>query len=140
MSDSHSGATGHWYKQRMHLYAGLTEVVATTISKLLKVHNIDYLTLSSRTKTTESVTEKIDRKEYSNPEDITDLAGIRVITYIETDIEKIGKLLAEAFKIHADKSLNKSEELGTDQMGYRSVHFVCELGENRTALPEFAAY
>jgi putative GTP pyrophosphokinase len=140
MTDPHSDITPQWYKQRVPLYAGLTEVVATTISKLLKVHNIDYLALESRTKALESVIEKIDRKEYSSPDDITDLAGVRVIAYIETDIEKIGNLLAEAFQIHADKSLNKSEELGTDQIGYRSVHFVCELGKNRTGLPEFSAY
>jgi putative GTP pyrophosphokinase len=30
--------------------------------------------------------------------------------------------------------------LGADQFGYRSVHFVCELGKKRAGLPEFSAY
>jgi putative GTP pyrophosphokinase len=140
MSDSRSDALTLWYKQRAPFYTGLIEVVTTTISKLMKARNIDFLAVGSRTKSFESVIEKIDRKEYSSPEEVTDLAGIRIITYIETDIEKVGKLLGKAFRLHANKSLNKSEELGADQMGYRSVHFVCELGKNRTKLPEFAVY
>src|SRR5258706_9188607 len=100
MSDPQSNATAIWYERHAPLYAGLTEVVATTITKLLKVNKIDYLTLGSRMKSLESVVEKMDRKEYSSPEDITDLAGIRVITYIETDIEKVGKLMGQAFRVH----------------------------------------
>jgi len=30
--------------------------------------------------------------------------------------------------------------LGVDRMGYRSVHFVCDLGKKRTCLPEYAHY
>jgi putative GTP pyrophosphokinase len=140
MSEQFSNATTVWYNQKVPLYPGLTEIVATTISNLLKIKSVDYLALDSRVKSLESVIEKIDRKEYSGPEAVTDLAGIRVITYIETDIERIGRLLGEAFQIHPDKSLNKSVELGTNQIGYRSVHFVCELGRNRAELPEFSAY
>ncbi|MCU4334663.1 hypothetical protein KTG74_14805 [Acinetobacter pittii] len=37
-------------------------------------------------------------------------------------------------------SVNKSEKLGEEKVGYRSVHFVCDVGQDREKLPEFSAY
>ncbi|WP_316249496.1 hypothetical protein [Acinetobacter pittii] len=36
--------------------------------------------------------------------------------------------------------MNKSEKLGEEKVGYRSVHFVCDVGQDREKLPEFSAY
>ncbi len=68
---------------------------------------------------------------------MTDLAGIRVITLIESDIQKVGDLIHELFNVHKEDSVNKTESLGEDKVGYRSVHFVCDIGETRQDLPEW---
>lgn len=132
--------TSSWYKQHAPTHEGLATVVATTLSNLLKTKRIDRLAVSSRVKTLDSVLEKMARKEYASPTEITDLTGIRVITYIESDVQKVAELIEGAFKMDATKSINKSDELRTDRFGYRSVHYVCELGESRTNLTELSDY
>jgi ppGpp synthetase/RelA/SpoT-type nucleotidyltranferase len=80
----------------------------------------------------ESLIEKIDRKGYTEPEkQVTGLAGVRVITFIEKDIEGMSQVIRTAFRVHDDKSLNKADELAVDRLGYRSMHFVCDLGQER---------
>ena len=128
------------YSDTRPLYEGLTNTVHSTLESLIKNANIDYLGVTSRTKTVDSLSEKAQRKGYSKVEEITDLSGIRVITFIESDVTKVCDLIKPAFKVHPLKSLDKTDELGIDRFGHRSVHFVCDLGNIRTKLPEFLLY
>jgi len=97
--------------------------------------------VDSRTKTLESLLEKVKRKGYSDPiAQNTDLAGVRIITYVESDVTKICELISNSFNVHQEDSGDKTEALEVDQVGYRSVHFVCDLGETRLQLPEFVRY
>ncbi|MDX6038046.1 GTP pyrophosphokinase family protein, partial [Acinetobacter baumannii] len=82
--------------------------------------------------------DKNKEKTYS-PLDMTDLAGIRVITLIESDVHKVCELIKSLFNIHKKDSVNKSEILGDDKVGYRSVHFICDIGETRENLLEWKA-
>jgi putative GTP pyrophosphokinase len=129
-----------WYRNTAPSHEALGTVVASTLSSLLKAKKIDFLAVSNRTKTLESVIEKVGRKEYADLDDLTDITGVRVIAYIESDLSRISAIVREAFQIHADKSVDKSEELSPDKFGYRSVHYICELGSTRIALPELAPY
>jgi ppGpp synthetase/RelA/SpoT-type nucleotidyltranferase len=130
-----------WYGDHRPTYAALAEIVRGTIESLLRSGGIDYLSVTHRTKTPESFAEKVDRKGYNNPaSDMTDLAGIRVITFIESDVQRVCEVIRGTYQVHEDKSLDKAGELDVDRFGYRSVHFVCDLGAARTKLPEFALY
>lgn len=130
-----------WYNDARPNYENLNALVRSTIESLLKKEGIEILSVSGRAKTTESFAEKIERKGYSNPaQQMTDLCGIRIITYIEDDVDKVCAIIEKSFKVHFDKSLNKSDELEVDRFGYRSVHFVCDLGKKRTGLPEYDLY
>lgn len=71
---------------------------------------------------------------------MTDIVGLRVVTYIESDARRVCKLLEEAFNVHPDSSLDKAQELGIDKVGYRSVHLVCDQGHRRSELPESIQY
>lgn len=129
-----------WFDQMRPTYERLTDIVRSTVESLIRSANIDYLSVTSRTKSIESLREKIDRKGYTALEEITDLSGIRITTFIESDVAKICDLLKSSFRVHDSKSLDKTEELGSDRFGYRSVHFVCDVGSARVKLPEFAPY
>jgi ppGpp synthetase/RelA/SpoT-type nucleotidyltranferase len=129
-----------WYKNKQPIYESLGEVSSATLSALLRVRGIDFLSVTYRTKSLESVIEKVTRKDYEDLSDITDLAGIRIISYIESDIRKVSELVKEAFSIDEKNSIDKSQELSADRFGYRSVHFVCELGEERLTLPELKPF
>jgi ppGpp synthetase/RelA/SpoT-type nucleotidyltranferase len=130
-----------WYSQTKSNYSSLADVVRTTLDGLLKNSSVDYLNVTSRVKSLESFAEKFERKGYADPEkEMTDLAGIRVITYIERDVDRVCQIIQQTFNVHKDKSLDKASELEENQFGYRSVHFVCDLGSVRGKLPEFAVY
>lgn len=130
-----------WYQNARGQYLSLADIVAATLETLLRSSRISFLSVTRRAKTVESFTEKLRRKRYSDPKiEMTDLAGIRVITYIERDVERVSELIQKSFNVHQQDSVNKATELGADRVGYRSVHFICDVGETRRALPEFSAY
>jgi putative GTP pyrophosphokinase len=130
-----------WFEINRPRYSALANMVAATIRTLLQNEKIDVIDVAYRAKTIASFAEKIRRKRYSNPQlEMTDLAGVRVVTLIERDIDRVSKIIQGAFNVHADSSGDKSEDLGSDRFGYRSVHFVCDIGNARKSLPEFAPY
>jgi len=127
-----------WVDETLPKHIRLTDAVISIIENLLKTNMIEYLTVSGRTKTKESVLEKIERKTYRDPaKQLTDLSGIRVVAYFESDIHKITDLINSAFSVDFANSLNQDDKLSVDQIGYRSVHFVCDIGKDRAVLPEF---
>ena len=127
-----------WLDEVIPLHERLTESVVNILENLINNHGADYLAVSGRTKNKDAALEKIKRKGYRKPsEQLTDLSGIRVIVYFESDVQVVSKLIEGSFSVDAEKSLNKDDVLSTDQIGYRSVHYVCDLGESRGDLPEF---
>lgn len=127
-----------WLDSVLPAQRRLTESAVTILENLLKSKGIDYLSVSGRTKDRQSALEKIERKSYKKPsEQMTDLSGVRVIVFFESDITKVSKLIESSFSVDKANSLNQDERLSVDQIGYRSVHFVCDLGKARTKLPEF---
>ncbi|OTG98264.1 hypothetical protein B9T24_02650 [Acinetobacter sp. ANC 4654] len=134
---------GHWYDNNIDPYKGLAEIIAITIKNSLISHKISFVDVPYRHKTKKSfmkkIEDKISEKAYT-PESMTDLAGIRVITLIESDVQKVCDLIKTMFNVHDQDSVNKSEKLGEEKVGYRSVHFVCDVGDIREQLPEFSAY
>lgn len=130
-----------WYNSQRLKYQSLAEIVAATLRALLKNNNINYIDIPFRAKTIESFQEKIVRKKYKSPEaEMMDLAGVRIITYIESDVGRVSKLIESTFNVHPSSSVDKTADLGEDRFGYRSVHFVCDVGPVREILPEFIPY
>lgn len=130
-----------WYSRTRTTYRNVTEIVSGTLESLIKEKGFDYLSVTGRAKSCEGFVEKIRRKGYRDPtRDIHDLSGIRVIVYIESDATRVADLVKSSFRVHADKSIDKTSELGIDKSGYRSVHLVCDLGPERAKLPEYAPY
>lgn len=128
----------NWLENLIPKHESLTNAVIPIITSLLKSNKIDYLTVTGRTKDFNSAKEKIKRKNYKNPEaELMDLSGIRIIAYFESDVIKISNLIENTFNIDYENSLNKDKLLAKDQFGYRSIHYICDLGAVRASLPEF---
>lgn len=127
-----------WLDSVLPKHGLLTSAVITIVENLLRSKNIDYLAVTGRTKDRENCVSKIKRKGYESPStQLTDLSGIRIILYFESDVKKVSDIIREVFLVDEENSLDKDSLLSTNQIGYRSVHYVCDLGEQRSALPEF---
>lgn len=130
-----------WYEENIGVYESLAKSISQTLRDLLESEGVDFVEIKCRKKSKESFLEKVLRKQYTDlAVEMTDLAGIRVIVLLESDIKKVSDLLSNAFSIHADDSGDKSKDLGLDRVGYRSVHFVCDIGVDRANLSEFKRF
>lgn len=119
-----------WAENVLPNHHRLTDSVVTILDSLIKKSGMDVLSIFGRTKKLDGVLEKIKRKNYKNPEkDMTDISGIRVIVYLESDISTVSRIIESAFNVDEKNSLNQDERLLVNQTGYRSVHYVCDLGK-----------
>jgi putative GTP pyrophosphokinase len=127
-----------WLDHALPKHQRLTSAVVSILDSLLKDQAIDFLAVSGRTKSKKTAIEKIGRKGYSEPaRQLTDLSGIRVVVFFESDVRRVAQLVEGAFAVDRANSLDKDNLLSANQIGYRSVHFVCDLGENRSKVEEY---
>jgi len=126
-----------WLAKDLPRFETLTAIVVNVLKSLLTANGIDHLSVTGRTKSVEDIREKIRRKAYADPKkQLTDISGIRVILYFESQVERASKIIEKSFKVDKANSYNRDVALSIDQIGYRSVHYVCDLGGARTDLPE----
>ena len=81
--------------------------------------------ITSRAKSTKSLKEKLARKRYRNPaSEITDLIGVRVVTYYSDQIDAVTSALARELRVFRRLSVDKRQALNLREFGYRSVHLI----------------
>jgi len=121
------------------IHSGLKESVISIISSVLRMEGMQTLSITGRLKEKKSILDKISRKNYGDPTNqMTDVSAVRIITYFDSDISKISNIIKNLFEVDIDNSLDQISKLGNDKIGYRSVHFVCKLGESRRDIPEYS--
>ena len=134
---------GNRYRNIRGTCEAMTGRLRTLIVDLLAEANIEVIQIEARTKAVDSFTEKISRKraKYENPlREITDLVGIRIITYYLEDVAAVGEILKKEFQIDATNSVDKAAGLDPDRFGYTSVHYVVALSPDRRKLGEWRPY
>lgn len=91
----------------------------------LKLHSI-----TLRLKRRSSVSAKLARPDrtYSSLWDLTDLVGVRVITYFEDGVDRVSRLIEGRLPVDFRHSVDKRRPAAADRFGYRSLHYVCRLG------------
>ncbi|PZF81709.1 GTP pyrophosphokinase [Jiangella anatolica] len=129
------GARRGMYEQ----YAGRLQIL---LRDVLTSAGIDVVQIEARAKTVESFVEKIGRKGHDDDPlaTMTDLVGLRVITYYVEDVERVGQLIAREFEVDEENSADKATDLASNEFGYRSAHHVVRLGPSRRELAEWAPF
>ncbi|CAM3840175.1 GTP pyrophosphokinase family protein [Deinococcus frigens] len=117
------------YQAREVQYAALRDVALAHTTQLigeagLKIHNI-----TGRLKRPASLADKLRRKpgRYRTLEDVTDLVAVRVITYFESDVAAVSRLLEAHHEINWEHSVDKSMMHDPDRFGYMGVHYVVKV-------------
>jgi ppGpp synthetase/RelA/SpoT-type nucleotidyltranferase len=96
-----------------------------------------------RAKTVESFIGKLERKSYKYQDpfkEITDFAGVRIITFYQDSVPKIVEIIRREFEIDEENSLDKFDNLEADEFGYRSVHLIVLLSKSRSELKEWKRF
>lgn len=94
-----------------------------------------------RVKAIDSATEKLTGSDkYNDYPALTDLLGVRVITYFADTVDRVAEALKPEFDIDEANSVDKRAALDPDRFGYLSVHYIAKLKPTRTSLVEYAGY
>jgi GTP pyrophosphokinase len=108
----------------------------------IRVHRIDY-----RVKGKKSTQLKLarPRKEPGDTrprtlDSLTDLLGLRVITYSAEDVDRVASVIAAQFTVDRANSVDKRASLDPDRFGYLSLHYVAQLNPSTTGNPEYQRY
>jgi putative GTP pyrophosphokinase len=117
-----------------------TERVRRLVSELLTQAGIEVLEIQGRTKSPESLAQKLARWPgyYRDPlTEMVDLSGVRVIAYYLEDVERITDLLVHELDVDIRSSGDRGESLDVGEFGYLSRHLIIRPGVARTNLPEW---
>jgi ppGpp synthetase/RelA/SpoT-type nucleotidyltranferase len=118
------------YASRRPALVTATDHYLALVTGLLDEAGINYLSVTARTKSVESFAAKADRRSsdgeklYSEPlVEITDLIGLRVITYLREDVDTVANLLAEEMQLLDDRDMGQ-ETAREGRWGYASRHLL----------------
>ncbi len=127
------------YTQKKGLYEHLSASVLQITEGLMKKEGIKYASAMFRIKDSGSLSEKIHRKgdKYKALPDITDIGGVRIITYYADDVDRVAELIEREFNVDKENSIDKRKTLEPNVFGYLSLHYVICLDDRRAALPEY---
>jgi ppGpp synthetase/RelA/SpoT-type nucleotidyltranferase len=88
--------------------------------------------VAGRAKDPTSLLRKMRDKEYDDPaNEVTDLVGVRVISYFHDEVDAIVARLKDVFEVDDARSVDKREALSVREFGYRSVHLIVRAKELR---------
>ncbi|WP_420595918.1 GTP pyrophosphokinase [Deinococcus sp.] len=116
------------YRAQHTLYSSLHDDALRLIEGLIEGAGIKIHHLTSRLKTPGSLSEKLRRKpgRYAELSDVTDLVGVRIITYFEQDVSAVARALEAVFEVDWSNSIDKSKFHDPDRFGYLGVHYVVQ--------------
>lgn len=116
------------YEKNYLYYEQFRRLVEDYIRNLLNNEQISFHSITSRTKNIDSLTKKIELKnKYQELQEITDLVGIRIITYYSDTVDQISELIEKEFIVDRDNSIDKRKTIDPDRFGYRSLHYVVQV-------------
>jgi ppGpp synthetase/RelA/SpoT-type nucleotidyltranferase len=126
------------FSKRKPDFEQLRTICFGLIQNALKKNGIDCLSIESRVKSDESAFEKSKSNKYDDPIlEITDFVALRVIVFLDRDIDAAANALRSLFQVDPENSVDKRLPEKVDTVGYRSLHLVCSLGDVRSHLPEY---
>ncbi len=122
------------YQLKKYELEGKRVQIVREVTRALEESGVSFQGLSSRVKGETSLARKLNRpdKTYASLWDVTDLVGVRVVTFFEDNVEEIASLIERSFGIDYQNSTNKMNMAEHDRFGYRSLHYICFLKDDPT--------
>jgi ppGpp synthetase/RelA/SpoT-type nucleotidyltranferase len=127
-----------WYQTNIPYYKKLAGSIRQIIKEILERRKINVHDIQFREKDLESFRRKIEEGVVFEPTRMQDLAGIRVICYVKSDVEKVLKVIEDTFMVLSKKSTEIDEDgiENDDFSGYQSIQYVCKLPKSRISIAE----
>ena len=126
------------FREKRALYEEFCLAMHKMLDSMLMADEYKYQ-IFYRIKEFDKLEEKIIRKEkegvvYANLEDLEDLAGLRILFYLESDKDKfVKKLLSE---LTGEVTIENHKKLS----GYEATHIITSFGKKRISLSEYSKF
>lgn len=136
--DLHATMILEEYREKLPSFDKLLEVAQGSIEKKINDLKLYVTAVEGRVKTEKSLAGKLELKgsKYESLTDLTDIVGIRVITFYSDEVDKVAALADRMFDIDWTNSVDKRKMHELDSFGYNSLHFICRVPPKLYSDPE----
>lgn len=119
------------YRQQRPMFLEAESTIAKRLRESLAEAGIVVAAIESRVKTEKSLAGKLELKgsKYKTLADITDIVGLRVITFYFDDVDVVASAVERLFEVDWENSVDKRRLHDLDSFGYQSLHYVCRMPE-----------
>ena len=127
--DPHCEAILSEYRDNLSLFEEAARKVYDVLKKTLDDAGLLVAALEYRVKSEDSLAGKLELKggKYHSLKDITDVIGLRIITFYIDDVDKVASAVERHFDVDWENSVDKRKALEIDSFGYLSLHYVCKV-------------
>ena len=125
--DAHAEMILDEYREHVSQFAEMSVTIKNRLNEILSSAGIVVASVESRVKSESSLAGKLELKgaKYKSLADITDIVGLRVITFYLDDVDKVASVLERHFQVDWENSIDKRKIHELDSFGYLSLHYVC---------------
>ena len=133
------------YREALPAYEIIRKTAMDTLSDSIKSNGLYVTTIENRIKAEASLAGKLELKgvKYATLGDITDILGIRVVTFYADEVDRIAALVDRVFDVDWSQSVDKRKLHQLDSFGYNSLHYICRIPKSLyhdPAMPEVNEY
>ena len=127
--DPHGEQLLQQYRELRPTLQQLADEATNMLRQALREQGVYVTAIEHRVKTEKSLTGKLELKgvKYKSIDDITDLVGLRVITFYTDEVDKVAVIAQHIFDIDWQESVDKRKLHSLDSFGYNSLHYICRL-------------
>ena len=125
--DPHCEAILQEYRDALPQCKVVAKEVYNTLRSTFDQAGLLVAAIEYRVKTENSLAGKLELKggKYKSLADITDIIGLRVITFYTDDVDKVASAVERLFTVDWDNSVDKRKIHEIDSFGYLSLHYIC---------------
>ncbi|MBR3658695.1 MAG: hypothetical protein IKN61_02165 [Bacteroidaceae bacterium] len=127
--DPHCEAILREYQDNLPRFREVEQEVKEKLRQTLADAGLLVAAIESRVKGYDSLAGKLELKghKYSSLADLTDILGLRVITFYIDDVDKVASAVERLFDIDWENSVDKRKIHEIDSFGYLSLHYICKV-------------
>ena len=127
--DAHCEAILEEYREHLQEFNESADKVHSLLKKVLDKAGLVVASIEHRVKTEKSLAGKLELKgaKYTSLKDITDIIGVRVITFYSDDVDKVASAVDRLFDVDWENSVDKRKAHEIDSFGYMSLHYICSI-------------
>ena len=127
--DLHCEAILDEYRENLPRFREEAERIHALLKKTCDGAGLVLAAIEHRVKSEDSLAGKLELKgaKYQTLANITDIIGLRVITFYIDDVDKVASAIERLFTIDWENSVDKRKAHEIDSFGYLSLHYICSM-------------